>query len=317
MEQGRIAITHASENLAQAILEKLNESGLEPDSLVLLGDESKVGVKLAFGNSYLAIEDQHEFDYSECSLVLLTQSDEIILQKLASQNALVVSHETGDSSCSVYAANNNVKLDISYTQQQIQLVSAEASCLLGLLPALQAFAPITKINTVFLRSAESRGKQGIDELAGQTVELLNGREVTPVAYPLQIAFNMMPSATNSQLNSDLPRLLGDNDIDCVHQVIDVPVFHGTSAAVQLTFHDPVDLKQCEKVLGGLDNVVIKTTDVSPITDCNQSFNCVITAIEQSENQPETLHFWLIADPLRYGLASNYVNVVDILLKSFL
>ena len=317
MEQGRIAITHASESLAQAILEKLTESGLEPDSVVLLDDESKVGVKLSFGNSYLAVEDQHEYDYSECSLVLLTQDDEVITQKLGSQNALVLSHGPGEEGCSVHAANNSVELGISYTQQQIQLVGAELACLLGLLPALQSFSPIAKINTVFLRTAESKGKQGVDELAGQTVELLNGRDVTPTTYPLQIAFNMLPAAKIVKFDDDLPRLLGDNNIDSIHQVIDVPVFHGLSAAVQLTFRESVDFEQCEKVLKDLDNVVIKKTEVSPITDCNQSFSCVITDLDQPEKQQDTLQFWLIADPLRYGLASNYVNVVDILLKSFL
>ena len=317
MEQSRIAITHASENLAEAILEKLTESGLTPDSVVLLDDESKVGVKLAFGNSYLAVEDQHDFDYSECSLVLLTKSDETIAQQLESQNALILSHEYGDEGGSIYAADNNAELNISYTQQRVQLVGAELACLLGLLPALQAFSPIAKVNTVFLRSADSKGKQGIDELAGQAVELLNGRDITPSAYPLQIAFNMIPAATIGHLNEDLPRLLGDKEIDCVHQVIDVPVFHGLNAAVQLTFHEPVDVKQCEGILSKLENVLLKTKDVSPITDCNQSFKCVINGLSQSKNQPNTLQFWVIADPLRYGLASNYANVVDVLLKSFL
>lgn len=317
MEQSKVAITHASENLAQAILEKLTEFGLAPDSVVLLDDESKVGVKLALGNRYLTVEDQHEFDYSECSLVLLTQSDEVLAQKLESQNALILSHEHGDGGYSVYAANNHVELGISYTQQQIQLVGAELACLLGLLPSLQALAPIAKINTVFLRSAESKGKQGIDELAEQTVALLNGRDVTPAVYPLQIAFNMLPASAITQLNDDLPRLLGDKNIDCVHQVIEVPVFHGLSAAVQLTFQQPIDVKHCEKVLNGLDNVVLKSAQVSPITDCSQSFNCVISRLTKPEKQANTVQFWLVADPLRYGLASNYVNVVDILLKSFL
>ncbi|MFT4607599.1 MAG: aspartate-semialdehyde dehydrogenase [Gammaproteobacteria bacterium] len=317
MEQGRIAITHAGESLAEAILEKLTESGLDHDSVVLLGDESKVGVKLAFGGSYLAVEDQHEFDYSECSLVLLTQRDDEIASKLESQSALVLSHVHGDGQSLIYAASNNTELNISYTQQNIQLVSAEISCLLGVLPALHAQTAISTINTTFLRSVESKGKVGVDELASQTVELLNGRDITPAVYPLQIAFNIIPTTSIPAFNDDLVRLLGDNSIECAHQIIDVPVFHGLGVAVQLSFQSNVDLKQCEKILKELDNVVYKTAVSSPITDCNQSFNCTISGLEQAENQPKKLQFWLIADPLKYGLTANYVNVVDILLKSFL
>ena len=317
MEQGKIAITHANESLAEAILEKLTESGLAPNSVVLLGDESKVGVKLAFGGSYLAVEDQHEFDYSECSLVLLTQRDEQIASKLESQSALVLSHVHGDGQGLIYAASNNTELDISYTQQNIQLVSAEIACLLGALPALHAHTAISTINTTFLRSVESKGKAGVDELAGQTVELLNGRDITPAVYPVQIAFNIIPAMPIPSFNDDLARLLGDDKIECAHQIIDVPVFHGLGVAVQLSFQSKVDLKQCEKILKELENVLYKTTTSSPITDCNQSFSCTISGLEQAENQPNRIQFWLVADPLRYGLTTNYVNVVDILLKSFL
>lgn len=315
--QGKIAITHASESLAAAILEKLTESGLAPDSVVLLGDESKVGVKLAFGGSYLTVEDQHEFDYSGCSLVLLTQRDDQIASKLESQSALVLSHVHGDGQGLIYAANNNIELDISYTQQNIQLVSAEIACLLGVLSTLHAHTAISTINTTFLRSVESKGKAGIDELAGQTVELLNGRDITPAVYPLQIAFNIIPAMPIPSFNDDLARLLGDDSIECAHQIIDVPVFHGLGVAVQLSFQSKIDLKQCEKMLKKIDNVVYKTTTSSPITDCNQSFNCTISGLEQAENQSNRVQFWLVADPLKYGLTANYVNVVDILLKSFL
>ena len=318
MEQGRIAITHAGESLAEAILEKLTESGLDHESIVLLGDESKVGVKLAFGGSYLAVEDQHEFDYSNCSLVLLTQHDDEIASKLKSESALVLSHVHGDGQALIYAASNNAELDISYTQQNIQLVSAELACLMDVLPALHAHTAISTINTTFLRSVESKGKAGVDELAGQTVELLNGRDITPAVYPLQIAFNIIPTTSIPAFNDDLARLLGDNNnIECAHQIIDVPVFHGLGVAVQLSFQSNVDLKQCEKILKKLDNVVCTTTASSPITDYNQSFNCTISGLEQALKQPNKLQFWLVADPLRYGLTSNYVNVVDILLKSFL
>jgi aspartate-semialdehyde dehydrogenase len=185
------------------------------------------------------------------------------------------------------------------------------------LPALHAHTAISTINTTFLRSVESKGKAGVDELAGQTVELLNGRDIAPVVYPLQIAFNIIPTTSIPDFNDDLVRLLGDKNIECAHQIIDVPVFHGLGVSVQLSFQSEVDLKQCEKILKKLDNVVCKTSTSSLITDCNQSFNCTISGLEQALNQPNKLQFWLVADPLRYGLTSNYVNVVDILLKSFL
>ena len=59
MEPCRIAITHANSLLAEAILEKLPESGITSDSIVLLDDESHVGVRLTYADSHLKIQDQH------------------------------------------------------------------------------------------------------------------------------------------------------------------------------------------------------------------------------------------------------------------
>jgi aspartate-semialdehyde dehydrogenase len=168
-----------------------------------------------------------------------------------------------------------------------------------------------------MRSAELKGKAAIDELAAQTVALLSSQEAKPQVYPLQIAFNLLPEASDLTFNRDLASLIGDETIKCVHQFVDVPVFHGFTAAVQVAFDSDVDLQACRSILDSINNVQLKLTAGSPISDCNQSFGCVINRLEQAPDQAKTLQFWMIADPMRYGLANNYVNVTEILLKSFL
>ena len=72
----RVALACAGGLEAEAILEKLPESGLAPDSLVLLDDESRRGTRLGYGSGYLVVQDKSEFDFSGCALLLLPQSDE-------------------------------------------------------------------------------------------------------------------------------------------------------------------------------------------------------------------------------------------------
>ena len=317
MQQHKVAITHASGLLAEALLEKLSESGILSDSLALLDHESHVGTRLPYADSYLKIQDQEEFDYSDCALVLMLQYDQAIEQKASKLDAILLSHtlQTGDRP--IYAANANAKTEISYSQQFVKLADAELSCLLGVLPTLDQKFSITHINTVLMRSAASRGKAGVEELAAQTVALLNSQEAKPQVYPLQIAFNLLPEVSDLTFNQDLASLIGNTAIECVHQFVDVPVFHGFMAAVQVTFESEVDLQDCWSILDSINRVQVKLAAGSPISDCNQSFGCVINRLEQAPDQAKTLQFWMIADPIRYGLANNYVNVAEILLKSFL
>jgi len=317
MQQRKVAITHASGLLAEALLEKLPESGILSDSLVLLDNESHVGSRLSYADSYLKIQDQQEFDYSDCALVLMLQYDRLIEQKVSNLDAILLSHTLQVDDRPIYAADANAKLEISYSQQLLKLANAELSCLLGVLPTLHQNFSITHINIVLMRSVALRGKAGIDELAAQTVALLNSREAEPQVYPLQIAFNLLPDASDLTLNHDLASLIGNTAIKCVHQFVDVPIFHGFMAAVQVTFESDVDLQGCGPILDSINNVQLKLAAGSPISDCNQSFGCVINRLEQAPDQAKTLQFWMIADPIRYGLANNYVNVAEILLKSFL
>lgn len=317
MNQRKLVLTHAQGLLAQAILEKLFESGLAPDSLVLLDDEVHLGTRLAYGKSYLTVGDQLAYDYADCALVLLLEQDPQIEQKLATLDAVILSHALASEQAPQFAADTDASLEFSFSQKLINLPGAEISCLLGVLPKLHEKLGITQINAVILRSAETQGKAGIDELASQSIALFNGKEAVVRQYPLQIAFNLLPADSVPAQSPDLTRLLGDDSIRFSQQIVDVPIFHGFAAALQLVFDSKTSVAGCEKLLKGLKNVQVKAGAASPLTDCKQSFGCVINRVEQSQDQPNTIQFWMLADSLRYGLANNYANVTDILLKSFL
>lgn len=317
MDNFRVVLTHADSVASEAILEKLPESSLSADSLVLLGDDSCIGKRLAFADTHIEIADQSTFDFADCALVLMPEYDASIAARLVHHDAVLVSHCIDSDLAPVFAASAESDIKFSYSQSSLRLTNPELSCLLGVLPQLHQICEIRRVNLVFLQSAENRGKAAIDELASQTISLLNAREASPSIYPLQIAFNMIPAEGIQSMDTDLPLLLGNSDIICIHQVVDVAAFHGFSASVQLEFVDGVDIEEIKQVLSDLEQVTLNEAESSPISDCNQSFSCVINRLEKAENQPNNVHFWMIADPMRYGLANNYVNVTDILLKSFL
>jgi aspartate-semialdehyde dehydrogenase len=157
----------------------------------------------------------------------------------------------------------------------------------------------------------------VDELASQTVNLLNSRAAEPSVFEQQIAFNLLPDIVDPLIEGDLRQIMGNSSYNMALQSVNVPVFHGLVAAVQLRFESSVSIGDCQGRLEALDGVIVKKGSASPISDCNQSFSCVMSGLEQSPDQASSLQFWMISDPMRYGLANNYVNVTDFLLKSFL
>ncbi len=313
----RIALSHATSVEAEAILEKLPESGISSDSLVLLDDQSNAGKRIPYGGSHLAVLDQNQYDLSECSLILMPQADSELEASALQQGCLLLSHAIEDQRPPVFIGAADDAPSVSYSETQLRLAGPELACLLPALRELDSFAGISQLNVTLMRSTEFRGKAGIDELASQTVNLLNSRPVEPRIYSQQIAFNLLPEPTSPQLESDLRQSLGNSSYALALQTVNVPLFHGFVAAVQIGFDSEIKQEDCEARLSALDNITIKNTDSSPISDCNQSFGCIISDLYQASDQPSNLQLWMLADPMRYGLANNYVNVADFLLKSFL
>jgi aspartate-semialdehyde dehydrogenase len=312
-----IALSHASGIAAEAIREKLPESGITPDSLVLLDHDTNVGKRLPFADGYLSLQDQTKFDLSGCALLLMPEADAEMESLALSQGCLLLSHALENDSPALFVAEGGPQPDLAYTQTSLRLAGAELSSLLPVLLELNRVAPIEHINITLLRSAEFHGKAGVDELASQTINLLNTRAVEPAVYAQQIAFNLLPETPDPFIEADIRQFLGNNSFSVTLQTANVPIFHGLAAAVQLRFASNVSLEDCEGRLAALANVAVKKGPVSLISDCNQSFSCVISQLGQAPNQPSGLQFWMITDPMRYGLANNYVNVTGFLLKSFL
>ncbi|MCP4875800.1 MAG: hypothetical protein GY896_10050 [Gammaproteobacteria bacterium] len=313
----RIALSHASGVAAEAILEKLGETGVTPDSLILLDHGTNLGKRLSYAGAYKSSLDQQDFDLSNCSLLLMPEADDELESAALNQGCLLLSHCIQSEAAPVFVSQLSTPPEVGYTQTSLRLAGPELSCLAPVLLELNQMQTIAQLNITLMHSAEFHGRAGIDELASQTVNLLNSRSVEPVVYPQQIAFNLLPEGIDSTLQADIGHILGNNSYSIALQSVNVPIFHGLVAAVQLRFTSDIDLQGCEKRLSALDMVTVENGIVTPISDCNQSFSCLIGHLAQAADQPSNLQFWMITDPMRYGLANNYVNVTDFLLKSFL
>ncbi|MDQ7010569.1 MAG: hypothetical protein Q9M29_01985, partial [Mariprofundaceae bacterium] len=71
----KIAITHASGLLAEALLASMADSAIDSQQVVLLDQSALAGNRLAYGSTYLDVQDQLDFDYEDLMAVLLMEPD--------------------------------------------------------------------------------------------------------------------------------------------------------------------------------------------------------------------------------------------------
>ncbi len=313
----RIALAYAGLPVAEAILERLPAAGVSPEALTLLDNEMRAGQRVSCSGARLTTQIQSEFDFADCALLLLPEADPELARRAEAAGCLVVGHLLDDEAVLFGVGPAGEADPPAVGSGRLRIAGPALACLLPVLLALAGVAPLRRISTVLLHSAEFHGKPGIDELAAQTIDLLNSRDARASVYPARIAFDLLAGTSDPRLFPDLASLTGVDADAIVVQSIDVPVFHGFAAALQLSFAGAVDPDACKARIAALDGVKIETGKVSALSDCQHAHSCAISHLEQAPTQPTSLQFWMLADPIRYGLAKNYVNVTEFLLNSYL
>lgn len=317
MLKHKIAVSHAGGVLAEAVLECMRGQQVPADILVVLDTEEQRGTRIAYGDTYLITENQESFDYSDCGLLLLLEADQEIEQAASSQGCFILGNSSGDNSALAYMGEVIAEPDISYGADSVRLPSAEACCVLDTLLCLNQAQSIERINLTWLQSASHQGKAGIDELASQTINLLNSREVKPAVFSDQVAFNLISTEPDPALTADLTSMLDLSPGSVSQNAMAAAVFYGLAVAVTVRFRDEANLDSLRTSLNRLNDVEVRTEGGSVVSDCNQSFSCILSQFSMVPADTRTLCFWLMADPHRYGLARNYASLSGFLQNSFL
>lgn len=149
------------------------------------------------------------------------------------------------------------------------------------------------------------GKAGLDELINQTRGLFNMESPDPEAFPLQIAFNMIPLMDEGEARyapkAMMEAIRDQADIANVAcSVTWVPVLYGATTALHVWFEHSVGLEELRLALSHQDGICLMESDLpagnpTPATDSAESADIFIGQIKVSGN---SVRMWLVYDPLR-------------------
>ncbi|MBT3205668.1 MAG: hypothetical protein HOM14_18370 [Gammaproteobacteria bacterium] len=317
MKSSKIAVTHASGLLAEALLERMAESGIKSDSVILLDREQQAGNRLSYGDTYLTVEDQYEYDYEDLAAVLLLEPDAELESLLQHADCFVISHHVDKVNNSVFTPEITEESNLPEQPCTLKLASAELSTLLLVTKVIENNFGLKSLNVVNVFSSSFYGKTGVEELASQTISLLNSQDAKSTVFPLQLAFNMIPDGDESIVEEQLVSALQADDLKCSVQNILVPAFHGLSISVSLKMNSEVDIEKISSLLNEQQGIRIVEQTISPLTDCKTGSDVLISGLYQPQNDFNRLQFWIVADSVRNGLIQNYQNMLEILLKSYL
>lgn len=276
------------------VIHRLGEESLKSSDLVFLAADKAINrkyAKLAQRQKYKAIDLSETFNSEkEIPVIVAGINDEIILKD---------------------------KPDIIANPHPVTVILSHIFYLI-----LKKFG-LSKAVTFVLQPVSAFDQSGIEELANQSVALLNSVSLSKKVFKAQVAFNLLShtepmdkngfSAVEKQIVDETKRILEGWNFPLTLSIIQAPVFHGYSIMTYLELKEKANIQPLKDLFKKSPYFKL----VSPSLDSPAS--CVSVAgkdkifigqIKKERTLPNSFWIWTVADNLTRGSALNAYEIAE-------
>jgi len=153
---------------------------------------------------------------------------------------------------------------------------------------------------------------GVEELARQTISILNIQTVPQEVFDRQLAFNLYPAPErNEEFIASQIRALTDPDTQLALFVTQGTVFHGHTFSLFIKTRDDVSVDQITAALRSNDAIAFAEGDQSFGTiDAAGKDEVLIAEVSADASIRAGFWIWAVSDNLRRGSALNAVLIAE-------
>lgn len=337
-QQYDVAILGATGLVGKHLIEILEQRDFPVKRLIPLASSRSAGGFVTFKGKQIEVLDADKFDWSEAQIGLFSAGGSIsaiYAPKAAEAGCVVIdntSHYRYEADIPLVVPEVNPQAIADYRNRNI---IANPNCstiqmLVALKPIHDAVG-ISRINVCTYQSVSGAGQQGIEALAKETAQLLNGRPVEGDGkFSRQIAFNVIPqidvfmdngyTKEEMKMHWETQKIMGDDSISVNATAVRVPVFYGHAEAVHLETRHPISVEQVKALLANAPGVVLMDdnadfpTQVGNAQGVDEVF---VGRIRQDISHENGINLWVVADNVRKGAATNSIQIAEHLIRDYL
>jgi aspartate-semialdehyde dehydrogenase len=337
MDAVNVAIAGATGAVGEALREILEERSFPVANLYLLASERSEGKRLQFRGKSVMVQRLDQFDFSQARLGLFSAGGSLSAEfapKAAAAGCVVVDNTSQfryEPDIPLIVPEVNAHRLGEYTNRNI---IANPNCstiqMVVALKPIHDAAKITRINVATYQAVSGAGAGGVRELASQTANVLNAKEIEIKKMSKQIAFNAIPHIDTFQDNGytreemkmvwETRKILEDDDIQVNPTCVRVPVFFGHSEAVHIETERKLTAAEARNLLAAAPGVTVLDDPAhngypTAVTDGAGTNPVFVGRIREDISHPRGLDFWVVSDNVRKGAALNSVQIAELLLKT--
>ena len=328
-----VAVVGATGVVGEAMLGILEKRQFPINNIYPLASSRSAGNSVLFKGRSVEVGRLDEFDFSTTDLGLFSAGGSISAEyapKAVAAGCLVVdntSYFRNDPEIPLIVPEVNL-----HALDKHQGIIANPNCstiqmVVALKPIYDAVG-IHRINVATYQAVSGAGRRAIEELAGQTAALLNGKKPTIDVMSKQIAFNVIPEIDSFQDNGytreemkmvwETRKILEDETLMINPTTVRVPVFYGHSEAVHLETRDAVTAAEVRQLLSVAPGVTV-IDDHTPggyptaVTEAAKQDGVFVGRIRKDISCDRGINLWIVSDNVRKGAALNSIQISEALL----
>src|ERR1700704_3708151 len=324
-----VAVVGATGMVGHEMLRGLAQRHFPGDRIVARASERSKGMTVAFNGSSLKIEPLDEKAFKGIDVALFAASSDIGLMYgplAAESGALVIDNS------SAWRMKENVPLVVpEVNSDDIRAnegIIANPNCctipLTVILNPLRNTVGLERVLVSTYQSASGAGRALVDELEDQTKAIAAGTEPQAVAYPYQLAYNVVPGGWRPEpdgYNEEEVKIVNETrkilhmpelriSATCVR--VPVPMGHGESVFLETTEKTTAD--QARTLFGNSPGIVVEDDPHARLYPTPHGVagkdEVYVGRIRNDASTENGLALWIVSDNLRKGAALNAVQIAE-------
>ena len=329
-----IAIVGATGNVGRKLIEVLEKKNFPISELFLVASSKSEGKKINYSGKEHTVIALEKFDFSKIKIAFFAAGSSIAEKwaHIAAEKTIVIDNSKffrKDPEIPLIVPEVNSK-ELVHVKNKNIIANANCSVipLVVVLKPLHDLYNVKRIVVSTYQSVSGAGKDAMDELASQTQEFFQNKELKSKYFTKQIAFNAIPhidsfledgyTKEEQKTNDEVKKIL-DNKIKITSTCVRIPVMVSHSLSVNVEFNKKYNLNEIKNVLSTSPGckLVDEHKDGGYITpvDAENKFETFISRIREDKSQPNTINLWVVSDNLLKGAALNAVEIAESLLKN--
>lgn len=334
-----VAVLGATGAVGETMLSILEERKFPVGTIYPLASSRSAGSTIRFNGRDVTVLDVADFDFSKAQIGLFSAGGSVSAEyapKAAAAGCVVIdntAHFRYEDDIPLVVPEVNPHAIAAYRNRGI---IANPNCstiqMLVALKPIQDAVGIERINVATYQAVSGTGKEAIEELAQQTRDLFNHKDVACEVYPKRIAFNVLPHIdvflengyTKEEMKMvwETHKIMEDASIRVNPTAVRVPVFYGHAEAVHIETRKKITALEATELLKKAPGVVVMDERKpggypTPATDAAGRDPVLVGRIREDISHPMGLDMWVVSDNVRKGAALNSIQIAEILIEKYL